>query len=86
MELMWAAFSVVWTLAAWLVAKSGWLMAKRWVEAGAIDNGVGFVLRRDDEPILFTLACNFSRFVALGGLLFVLIGIVVTIGWIVKAI
>ena len=85
MEWMWAAFGVIWTLGAWFLAKSGLLMVKRWVEAGAIDNGLGFVLRREAHPTAFALACHINRFMSLLGFVFAMFGIVVTIGWIVKA-
>ena len=86
MEWMWAAISVAWTLGASFIAKSGWLLAKSWAETGVIDNGMSFMVRREERPFLFALACNFSRFVALLGVLFVLIGIAVTMGWIARAI
>ena len=86
MEWMWAAFSAIWTLAAWFVARASWLMARHWSEAGIVSNGMGMELGRESNPFAFRLACYGTRFIAIWALLFVLIGVAVTIGWIVKAI
>ncbi|WP_374523791.1 hypothetical protein [Sphingopyxis sp.] len=85
MELTWAAFSAIWTLAAWFLARGCLRMVKRWDDVGEINNGLGYLLRRETHPTAFALACKFNRFMSLLGFLFVMFGIAVTIGWIVKA-
>ena len=85
MEWVWAAFGVIWTLGALFFAKSGLRTLKRWADAGEIDNGLRFVLRREVNPTAFALACHVNRFMSLLGFVFVIFGIVVTVGWIVRA-
>lgn len=86
MEWVWALISVFWTFGVWMVVRTAWAMGKRWDEAGFIANGLGARIERATNPLGFSFARWGIRFFAAFGVLFVLGGIAVTIGWIVKAI
>ncbi|MGL3821038.1 hypothetical protein [Sphingopyxis sp. R3-92] len=86
MEWVWAFISVFWTFGVWMVVRTALAMGKRWDEAGFIANGLGTRIERATNPLGFSLARWGIRFFAAFGVLFVLGGIAVTIGWIVKAI
>lgn len=85
MDWVWAIISMFWTVGAWVVAGACWTTARRWNAMGVIENGVGFRLRREENPFGFSLAYRGTQLVAALGLLFVAIGIAITMGWIARA-
>jgi hypothetical protein len=85
MEWFWAAISVCWTIGAWVIARTAWAMARHWGQAGVVDRGMGRGLSREDNPVGFALAYRGTQFVALLGLVFVAVGIAITLGWISRA-
>jgi len=85
MEWLWACVSVIWTVCALAIARTGWAMGQRWEIQGFIDNGLGTRIDRTTNPTGFAVARWGMKFFAVVGGLFVLGGIAITIGWIVKA-
>lgn len=85
MEFLWAAISVCWTIGAWLIARTAWAMARHWGQAGVIDRGMGRGLTREANPAGFAFAVHGTQFVAALALVFVAIGIAITLGWISRA-
>lgn len=85
MAWLWAAISICWTVGAWVVASTAWTMARRWGRSGVVDSGLGRGLDRAANPVGFALAYRGTQFVAFLGLVFVAIGIAITLGWISRA-
>ncbi|APZ98325.1 hypothetical protein BWQ93_07375 [Sphingopyxis sp. QXT-31] len=85
MEFLWAAISVCWTLGAWVVARSAWMMARHWGQTGVIDRGMGRGLTREANPAGFAFAVHGAQAIAALALVFVAIGIAITFGWISRA-
>ena len=85
MEWLWAAISVCWTIGAWIVARTAWAIAGHWGQAGVVDRGMGRGLSRQENPVGFALAYRGTQGVAALGLVFVAIGIAITLGWISRA-
>lgn len=85
MEWLWAAISVCWTIGAWVVARAVWAMAQSWSASGMVDSGLVGGLSRDANPVGFAVARGAALLVAGLALLFVAIGIAITLGWISRA-
>lgn len=86
MEFLWAAISICWTIGAWIVARTAWAISRHWGQAGVVDRGLGRGLSRDANPVGFALAWRGTQVIAFLGLVFVAIGIAITLGWISRAI
>ncbi|NBC35793.1 hypothetical protein GTZ99_04390 [Novosphingobium sp. FSY-8] len=87
MNLFSALFAIVWTVAAYGIAMSGWRQARKWCADGVIDNGVGVRIRRDERPVAFALAYRGAQAISLFGFAFFLpAGVVATFICIVRLI
>ncbi|MFN5642969.1 MAG: hypothetical protein RSE16_09830 [Sphingobium sp.] len=85
MEWLWAFFGFVWTYLVGGAALWSWRAPDRWAERGFVNNGLGNTIVMNDNPRAFrwvsfqmkVFACLLAA-MAVGG-------VIVTIGWVWKA-
>jgi hypothetical protein len=86
--LAWFSFllAVFWTTCAAAASNYSWQTAKYSIAEGEANNRLGFKIRQDHNPISFSFLIFDQRVIALIGALMTIMGVGVTIVWLVRAI